>query len=63
MVENTMWLIAGFIALSAYLDAVLIQIDFPDPFGDPDEWSEGPEGPNINDYHDEDQPDAEKKEQ
>jgi hypothetical protein len=61
--ENTIWLIAGFMVLSIYLNGILIQMGFPDPFADPDVWDDRPQGPNINDYHDEDQPEAEKKEQ
>ena len=61
--ENTIWLIAGFMALSIYLNGILIQMGFPDPFAAPDVWADRPYGLSINDYHDEDQPEAEKKEQ
>ena len=57
MTETSIWLIAGFLALSLYLDIVLAQIDFVDAFREVDEPLEGPEGPKVNDYHDEDQPD------
>lgn len=50
-------------ALSIYLNGILIQMGFPDPFADPDVWDDRPQGLSINDYHDEDQPEAEKKEQ
>lgn len=56
-----MWFIAGFIALCVYLNGVLIQMDFATPFGDPDVWDEEPEGPSIDDDHDEDEPNAEKE--
>jgi hypothetical protein len=59
--ENTIWLIAGFMALPIYLNGILIQMGFPDPFADLDVWDDRPQGPNINDYHDEDQPEAGKK--
>jgi hypothetical protein len=59
MVENTTWLIVGFLALSLYLDLIIAGIDFADAFGELDKCCEGPEGPTVNDYHDEDQSDAE----
>jgi len=62
MVETSTWLIAGFLALSLYLDIVLARIDFVDAFREVDESLERPEGPRANDYHDEDQPDADEKE-
>ena len=52
--ENIIWLIACFMALSIYLNGILIQMGFPDPFADPDVWDDRPQGPSINDYHDED---------
>jgi len=62
MTETSTWLIAGFLALSLYLDIVLARIDFVDAFREVDESLEGPEGPKVNDYHDEDQADADEKE-
>ena len=50
-------------ALSIFPNGVLIQMGFPDPFADPDVWDDRPQGPSINDCHDEDQPEAVKKEQ
>jgi hypothetical protein len=63
MADSVMWLIAGLLTVSVCLNGILLQMDFSDPFTDPDVCGEGPEGPKINDYHDEDQPDAENKEQ
>jgi hypothetical protein len=62
MVDNTTWLLAGFLALSIYLDVIIAQIDFADAFSESDEMFEGPAGPKVNDYHHDDQPDAEEKE-
>ena len=62
MTETSTWLIAGFLALSLYLDIVLARIDFVDAFREVDESLGGPEGPRVNDYHDEDQPEADEKE-
>ena len=62
MTETATWLIGGFLALSLYVDIVLARIDFVDAFREEDESLGGPEGPKVNDYHDEDQPDAGEKE-
>jgi hypothetical protein len=62
MVNNTTWLVAILLALSIYLDVIIAQIGLADAFGEPDESFEGPEGPKVNDYHNEDQPNADEKE-